>query len=212
MRNTIRTATVFAALCVAAPLAAQHHAVILTGFGGGYSALTDLNGIGGPDFRSGYAIGGSVGFQLSKAVGVHVDVAWTRALARLTEQPDLHPSFLVTGDIPGPAASFSGVEFHRYFYGAHVELRHALDAGLAPFLFLGGGFVTVAPADPRAFKTFTRPAAMLGGGLFYAMGESPIEVFVEGKVMTYRWDAGGFNRAQGDVTYAVGLSYRIPLR
>jgi hypothetical protein len=195
-----------------APLAAQHHAVILTGFGGGYAELTDLNGIGGPDFRNGYAIGGSAGFQFSKAVGVHADFAWTRATARLTEPPDVHPSFLVTGDIPGATTLLNGVEFHRYFYGAHIEVRHAVDIGLAPFFFVGGGVVTVAPAERSAFETFTRPAAMMGGGLFYAMGGSPIEMFFEGKVMLYRWDTGGFDRAQGDVTYAAGLSYRIPVR
>jgi len=212
MRHTIRTAAVLAALCAAAPLAAQDHAVILTGFGGGYAELTDLNGIGGPDFRNGYAIGASAGYQFTKAVGVHADFAWTRATAHLTEPAGVNANFLVTGDIPGPTASFNGVEFHRLFYGAHVEVRHALDVGLAPFAFLGGGFVTVVPSEPTAFETFTRPAAMLGGGVFYAMSGSPIEIFVEGKMMLYRWDAGGFARAQGDVTYAAGLSYRIPLR
>jgi hypothetical protein len=187
--------------------------VILTGFGGGYAPLTDLNGVGGPDFRNGYAVGGSIGLQFTKAVGVHADLAWTRTTARLTPGPDVHAHFLVTGDIPGPVAPLmNGVEFHRLFYGAHVEVRHALDVGLAPFLFAGGGVVTVVPAERSVFETFTTPAGMIGGGLFYAMSGSRMEMFVEGKAMIYRWNAGGFDRPQGDVTFAVGLSYRIPLR
>lgn len=212
MRHITRTVAALAGLLLAAPLAAQHRGVILTGFGGGYSELTDLNGAGGPDFRNGWALGGSLGYQFTKAVGVHADFAWTRATARLTPERDVNASFMVTGDVPGPTVPFNGVEFHRYFYGAHVEVRHALDVGLAPFMFLGGGLVTIAPAEGGAFETFTRPAAMIGGGLFYALDRSPVELFVEGKVVLYRWNAGGFDRPQGDVTYAAGLSYRFPLR
>jgi hypothetical protein len=61
------------------------------------------------------------------------------------------------------------------------------------------------------FKPFTKPAVMYGGGLFYPIPRSRIEVFGELKGLTYRWDAAGFRRTMFDVTYSVGASYRLPV-
>ena len=209
-----KTAAGVVMLLVTAPLAAQD--VVLSGFGGGYSALADLDGANGSEFRPGLTVGGATGIQLSERVGVHLDLAWSRAVAR--------------GDV-----EFAAVEFSRFFFGSHVELRFPL-AGtqLAPFMFLGGGLVIIHPersvypsanlaaAGPVAspvtwptprpsVRTFTEPAALFGVGTFYPF-KGHMDLFVEAKTVTYRWIAGGYDKTAIDLTYVVGMSYRFPLR
>ncbi len=51
---------------------------------------------------------------------------------------------------------------------------------------------------------------MYGGGVFYAIPRTRLEVFGEVKGLTYRWNMAGFHRTMFDVTYSGRLSYRIP--
>jgi hypothetical protein len=37
-------------------------------------------------------------------------------------------------------------------------------------------------------------------------------VFGEGKTLVYQWNRVGYDKTLWDVTYSVGLSYRLPLR
>jgi hypothetical protein len=53
---------------------------------------------------------------------------------------------------------------------------------------------------------------MYGGGVFYAIPRSRVEVFGEIKGMTYRWNTAGFHRTMFDVSYSAGASYRLPYR
>lgn len=188
------TSTVVAALLGAAPLVAQR-AVIFNLNGGGYNHLANLNGSGAPtaDFKPGYNLGMSVGLEFTRYLHMHGDFTFARARAR-------------------GASAFAGADFNRLFYGAHVELRYPFESGFVPFGFVGGGAVTVDQAGSTVVPTFTKPAGMMGAGFGYTIPRSNFELFGEGKTLVYQWKQTGFDKTLWDVTYSVGLSYRLPLR
>jgi opacity protein-like surface antigen len=187
------TAALAASLC-AAPLGAQR-AVVFNLNGGGYNHFANLNAKGAPtaDFKPGYNFGASVGVQFTDYIGLHGDFTFAHAQARGAE-------------------SFAGADIHRLFYGAHLELRYPFQNGVTPFAFAGGGAVTVDQAHNNQVPRFTKPAAMLGAGLGYALPRSNLEIFGEAKTLGYRWNRMGFDKTLWDVTYSVGLAYRLPLR
>jgi opacity protein-like surface antigen len=181
-------------LLAAAPLASQR-ALVLNVNGGGYTHLANLNASGAPtaDFKPGYNFGTSVGMEFTKYIALHADFTFAHAQAR-------------------GASSFSGGDIHRYFYGAHLEVRYPFESGWTPFAFAGGGAVTVDQANGSTLPTFTKPAGMFGAGFGYLIPRSKVELFAEGKSLVYKWDEAGFNKTQADVTYSVGLAYRIGLK
>jgi opacity protein-like surface antigen len=185
------TGALVATLALAAPLAAQR-AVVLNVNGGGYEHFINLNSAGAPiaDFKPGYNLGASAGIELTRYVALHGDFTFARAQAR-------------------GASAFAGADINRWFYGAHLEARYPLGAGWTPFAFAGGGAVTVEQANGTGLATFTNPAGMFGAGLGFLIPGAPVEIFAEGKGLVYKWDEMGFNRTQADVTYSVGLAYRI---
>jgi len=183
-----------AACFAAAPLAAQRTLVVNLN-GGGYTHLSNLNASGAPtaDFKPGYNFGASVGVELTRFVALHGDFTFAHAMARGT-------------------SSFTGGDIHRMFYGAHVELRYPMESGVTPFAFVGGGAVTVDQAHSGTLPTFTKPAGMMGAGFGYLLPRSRVELFGEGKGLVYKWDQAGFNKTLWDVTYSVGVAYRLDLR
>lgn len=182
-----------AAGLLAAPLGAQR-AVVFNLNGGGYDHLANLNASGTPtaDFKPGYNFGASVGYQFNQYLGLHGDFTFAQARARGT-------------------SSFTGADVHRLFYGAHLELRYPFQSGLTPFAFAGGGAVTIDQVHDSQIPVFTRPAAMLGAGLAYTLPRSRFDVFGEAKSLTYRWNRMGFVKTMWDVTYSMGLAYRLPV-
>lgn len=178
------------ALCATA-LAAQDRALIVSIYGGGADHLADLRSSPPAWFMPGYNIGASVGMQLNQYFAVHGDFTFTRNPTR-------------------GVASIAGNDVNRFFYGAHLEARYPLTRGIAPFLFAGGGAVSVDQMGVDKFSPFTRPALMYGGGLFYSIPQTNLELFGEAKGLTYRWNTAGFHRTMFDVTYSGGLSYRLP--
>lgn len=185
-------ATLAVALCAAGPLAAQN--IVLNVNGGGYTHLANLNSSGTVDFKPGYNLGGSLGLEFNKYIGLHGDFTYARASAR------------------GPSP-LSGNDFNRYFYGAHLEGRYPFSSGVTPFGFAGAGAVTVEQVGTvtTSVPRFTRFAGMAGLGLGYQPAGSRVEIFAEGKTLLYKWDVAGFDRTQADVTYSLGLAYRIAL-
>jgi hypothetical protein len=192
MRLTLRLAVggLIWALGVAT-LAAQDRTLVVSVYGGGADHLADLRPSPTAWFMPGYNVGGSVGVQLNQYFAVHGDFTFTR-----------NPTH--------GAPTFAGNDVNRFFYGAHVEARYPFANGLAPFLFAGGGAVSVDQLGIDTFEPFTRPAAMYGGGLRYAIPRTHFEVLGEVKGLTYRWNTVGFHRTMFDVTYSGGLSYRLP--
>jgi Outer membrane protein beta-barrel domain len=191
-----RMSLVLAGLALlASPAAAQDRAVVFQVLGGGYNHLANLSA-SGPEahFKTGFALGGAVGVHLNQYLAVHADFTFARNQAR-------------------GALAFAGDNVDRYFYGGHLELRYPVTASLSPFLFGGAGGVTVSQRttanQTTAFTRFTKPAGMFGAGLSYLIPGAPVELLAEGKALTYKWDAAGFNRMQWDVTYSLGFAYRL---
>lgn len=184
-------ASALACLMVTAPLTAQDRTVVLSLYGGGADHLADLQSSPHVWFMPGYNLGVSLGVQLNQYFAVHSDFTYTRNPSRGT-------------------TVFAGSDVNRFFYGAHVEARYPFTNGFAPFAFAGLGAVTVDQLGVDRFEPFTRPAVMYGGGLFYAIPRSRVEVFGEIKGLTYRWNTAGFHRTMFDVTYSAGVSYRLP--
>jgi opacity protein-like surface antigen len=193
MKRSMRfaaVATVLAALAV--PAAAQQRSLIFSVYGGGADHLADLRSSPPVWFMPGYNVGASVGLELNRYIAVHTDFTFTRNPTK-------------------GSSSFAGADVNRFFYGAHLEARYPLSIGLDPFVFGGAGAVSVDQLGLDQFKPFTRPALMYGGGVFYGIPRSRVEVFGEVKGLTYRWNAAGFRRTMFDVTYSVGASYRLPV-
>lgn len=193
MKRSMRfaaVATVLAALAV--PAAAQQRSLIFSVYGGGADHLADLRSSPAVWFMPGYNVGASVGLELTRYIAVHTDFTFTRNPTK-------------------GSSSFAGADVNRFFYGAHLEARYPLSIGLDPFVFGGAGAVSVDQLGLDQFKPFTRPALMYGGGVFYGIPRSRVEVFGEVKGLTYRWNAAGFRRTMFDVTYSVGASYRLPV-
>jgi len=195
-RYLSRTLAAVAVLALPGALAAQEqqHAFFIGVYGGGASQLTKLSASGAPsvDFKPGWSLGGTAGFDISKYFGLHGDFTYTNAQAR-------------------GATTFAGVTFRRFYYGAHLEARYPLTTGFTPYLFAGGGAVTINQTSGTEVGVFTKPAMMYGLGFSYQLPHSPLGLFIEGKNMVYKWDQGGFNRTMVDLAYVGGLSYRFPV-
>jgi opacity protein-like surface antigen len=192
-RNRLAAAAL-AALSAAAPLAAQtDRSVVIGMYGGGYEHMLDLNAVGTARFMPGYSVGATVGAQLNRYVALHGDFTFHGC------------------DVQGDA-SFAGKNFDLFFYGAHVELGYPLAGGVTPYLFLGGGAVTIDELGSAAtISPFTKPAAMFGAGLFYSFFGTRFELFAQAKDLVYRWDRGGFAPIEGYVTTTGGQTYRVEL-
>lgn len=184
-------------LAAAATLAAQElepsgakNGIFNVSFGG-YTVLNHLDAAATTDFRTGYNVDLSIGWQLTDFVGLHTDFTFARAEARGT-------------------APFAGFFFNRFFYGVHAELRKPVEYGVAPYGFVGGGAVTVVETGAEAtMQSFTRPAAMFGLGMFFEVPRSSLQMFAEGKGLVYSWKEPGYGETQWDVTYSLGLTYRF---
>jgi opacity protein-like surface antigen len=196
MKPVYRLAVTVAALfVVATPLVAQQrtHTVILSVYGGGADHLADLQSSPPVWFMPGYDLGASVGLELNRYFAVHGDFTYTR-------NPTQGRSM------------FAGSDVNRFFYGAHLEARYPLSIGFSPFAFAGVGAVSIDQLGVDQFDPFTKPAGMVGGGVFYSLPRSRVEVFGEVKGLTYKWDRAGFDRQMFDVTYSIGASYRLPVK
>jgi len=176
---------------VAAPLSAQH-AFTINMHGGGYEHLVDLNdpGAASASFKPGYNLGFGVGLEVTRSFGVYTDLTFADARAR-------------------GASSFSGSDVEEGFYGGHVEFRFPQPTGWTAYVLLGAGAVSVSQASGTVSPSFTRPAGAFGVGAGYTLPTIPVEVFVEGKTLIYKWVGFGYDRMQVDVTVSVGFSYRI---
>jgi hypothetical protein len=212
-------AALFAGGSLAAQTEQRDRSVVIGVYGGGYDRILNLHDAGRAHgaayFTPGHSFGTTVGVQLNHYVALHGDLTLTRNQAE--------------GD-----ASFAGSTFDRFFYGAHVELGYPLAGGVTPYLFLGGGAVTIEELGSGAtIGSFTKPAGMFGAGLFYSFFGTRFEVFAEVKDLVYRWDRGGFaplvgyimttggqtynvafdtgrfDRTQWDIAYTLGVSYRL---
>ncbi len=192
MELGIRIAASALVLAVAAaPLGAQQRDLVFRVYGGGADHLADFQS--GPPvwLMPGYNLGASIGIQLSQRFTLHGDFTYTRNPSR-------------------GSSSFAGSDINHFYYGAHVEARYPLGRWAA-FGFVGVGGVSVDQLGLDQFEPFTKPAAMLGGGVYFGIPHTRLEAFGQVKGITYKWNRAGFDRQMFDVTYSLGVSYRLPV-
>jgi hypothetical protein len=164
--------------------------LVLFANGGGNSSLTDLNDAGTASLETGWTGGGGVGVQLNRFIAVRGTFDYAHS------------------DTEG-ATSISGQALNRYFYGGDVHLRYPTGSGLAPYLLLGAGAVTIDNPDNAAFDRFTKFAGKGGLGLEYVLPQSNVGFFAQATTYVYDFDRNGFDKTQIDVLWTGGLSYRI---
>jgi hypothetical protein len=188
----VRSYSIAAALLLAgAPLAGQGHDVVVMLYGGGADHLADLEPSPSVWFMPGYSVGASLGYQLNRTWAVHGDFTYTRS-------PTEGSGSLAAGDV------------NRFYYGVHAEYRYPLQQW-APYVFGGAGAVSIDQLGVDTFSPTTRPALMFGGGVFYAISGTRLEITGEMKGLAYNWNMAGYDRNMFDVTYTVGFAYRFPL-
>lgn len=198
-RRIIGGLTIAAALVAAnaTPVEAQDRAVSLFARGGGFNGLTDLADGGAADFhKTGFNVGGGVGVELTRYVALRGDFTFARNELR-TDGTD-------TGD-----------ELNRYFYEAAVQLQYPTARGLKPYVFAGGGAVTVDEVGSGG-ENDTAGAGTVGLGLQYAIPGSGLGVFIEGRGWLFGTDnlnavLAPYDKTQFELAWTGGFSYRFPI-
>jgi hypothetical protein len=195
-RKQVLGALVLAA-AVIQPLGAQDRAVTLAVRGGGFNALTELNESGTADFkRVGYTVGGTLGVDLHRYVGLRGDFTFARNELQLNQVA-------------------TGSELNRYFYDAGIQLQYPTETGWMPYLFVGGGAVTLDPVG-GSNDDKTKAAGTAGLGLHYTFPGTNLGITAEGKGWLYELselngNLSPFDRTQLEVTWSAGLAYRLPI-
>jgi len=170
--------------------------------GGADSSTQDFDNNTGLDM--GYIFGGGLGIQMSRAVTLRASYTYGNAQA--------DPNALVLGTL-------ANTDFERHYYGADLQFRAANNSGFMPYLFLGGGAVTISPdtntviSSPNGVifsnESFTKPAGRGGLGFEYQLPNSGFGLYAEGAGWVYDFDHYGFNKTQWDINWGGGLTYRF---
>lgn len=195
-----RKAVAALALALAAPatLIAQgptwsRPAIVVFGQGGGNSALTDLNQAETAKLRTGWTAGGGVGLQFNQYFAVRGTFDFAKS------------------EVEGiGAGALNNQKLTQYFYGGEVQLRYPTASGIAPYVLLGAGAVTVDNTQDDSFSRFTKFTGRGGLGLEYVT-RSGVGLFAQGVAATYKLERFGFDKTQADILWTAGLSYRFQL-
>jgi opacity protein-like surface antigen len=164
--------------------------------GGGFNPLIHLDKTNDIDFKTGFNVGGGLAYHFSPYAGVRGNFNFARAEAR-QEFGTFNPVV--------------GTKFNRFLYDADLQLRYPLQGGATPYVFVGGGGITVKQDISTGPPTFTRLAGKVGLGLNYLIPNSDVGIYFEGAGWVYKFDKMGFNRTQFDTTWNGGFSYRFKL-
>jgi hypothetical protein len=165
--------------------------VVLFANGGGNNSLTDLNDAGTTSLKTGWTAGGGAGVQINRYVALRGTFDFAQA----------------KGD---NGTSFSGQNLNHYFYGGDLQLRYPTPSGLAPYVLLGAGAVTIDNPDNAAFNRFTKFAGKGGVGVEYTIPRSNFGLYAQASSYVYKFDRNGFDKTQADLLWTGGLSYRLP--
>jgi len=165
--------------------------VVLFANGGGNNSLTDLNDAGTTSLRTGWTAGGGAGVQINRYVALRGTFDFAQA----------------KGD---NGTSISGQQLNHYFYGGDLQLRYPTASGIAPYVLLGAGAVTIDNPDNAAFNRFTKFAGKGGVGLEYTIPRSNFGLYAQASSYVYKFDRNGFDKTQADLLWTGGLSYRLP--
>jgi len=169
---------------------------------GGNKSVRDLDDVTSSDFQTGYNVNGGLGIQLTRGVALRGVYTYSRSQGE-----------------GGAFSPIAGNNFNRHYYGADLQFRAWNDSGFAPYIFAGGGAVTVSPDSSSvllspsgarfANDSFTKPAARAGIGFEYQIPHSGFGLYAEGAGWAYKWDRYGFNRTEFDTNFGGGLMYRF---
>jgi hypothetical protein len=198
MRMMLGALTIATAITAGLPAsaAAQDRAVTFSVRGGGFNGLTDLADGGAADFKTvGYSVGGGLGVELTRYVALRGDFTFARNELRLD-------------------GADSGDELNRYFYELAVQLQYPTEMGLTPYVFAGGGGITVSEAGASG-DSDTNGAGTFGLGVGYTIPQTGFGLFIEGR--SWLFGADGLNslmepydRNQYELAWTGGFSYRLP--
>jgi len=184
------------ALALASPAAAQDRAVFLAARGGGYNGLSNLTDAGTSDFKKvGFDVGGGVGVQLHRNLSVRGDLTFARN--------ELRDNQVATG-----------TKFNRFFYDAALQLQYPTASGIEPYLFAGGGAVTLHEVGTSG-QNKTKAAGTFGLGFNYRIPNTQFGLFAEGKSWLYKLSGlqgtlAGVDKTQYDIAWNGGVSYKLP--
>jgi opacity protein-like surface antigen len=197
----MRSALLFVLLVlgVAVSATAQEHSLTFVARGGGFNALTNLNDASAPsDFKTGYNIGGAAVVQVNRYVGVRGDFTFARAKFR-------------------DAGSETNDHFNKLFYTGAIQLGYPTTSGFTPYLFAGGGGVTIKEKEsPSGVNVDKTKGAGVGGiGFSYRIPQTNWSLVTEGVGYLYKVNGlsgtlAGFDKTQLDVAWTGGLSYALP--
>ena len=107
----------------------------------------------------------------------------------------------------------SGIRTNRFFYDAALQLQYPTSSGFEPYVFAGGGAVTVHQVGTSG-QDKTRGAGTFGLGLNYLIPNSRFGVFAEGKSWLYKFSKmsgpfAGFDKTQLELAWSGGVSVRL---
>jgi len=163
--------------------------------GGAFSPLAHLDDGDRVKFTTGFAASGGTAYRVNRFLALRGNFTFTRSEVRDESGRPL-----------GPIATNS---FNRFLYDGDVQLRYPLHDGMTPYVFLGGGGVTVQRDVARNRAAFTTGAGKVGGGLSYQLPDSGVGLHVEFAGWIYKWDRYGYDNLQFDTTLSAGISYRF---
>ncbi len=164
-------------------------------FGGGFSPTMHLDTTGTTKFKTGWDVGGGVGYQFNRYVALRGNFLFARDAGQVVNGIDF--------------AGLNGANFDRYVYTGEVQLGYPLAGGVKPYVVLGGGGMTFKDMSAPGSATFTRGVGKAGVGLAFEVPRSNLSLFVQGNGLLYKWNQFGFDRTQFDTTWTGGLSYRF---
>lgn len=160
--------------------------------GGFISSPTDFDVARSVDYGSGFRIGGGAALQLYEHVSVRADVS--AAFGSGTD---------TTGGISEDAS------LDRLYIGVGIEYAFQPEEPAVPYLFGGGGMVSIdrkgASATSYAFD-ITEFTGLIGAGVRYGFAPN-VHAFVEGTGWVYNRAAD--DSAQFDTSVGVGIGYRF---
>lgn len=162
--------------------------------GGGFSSVNDLNDAKTANFKTGFNVGGGLGYQFNEVLGLRGTFTFARNESEGTGLPTLIKA---------------GTKVNRYLYGAELVAKLPVAGGISPYILAGGGAVTFKPDTTPEQDSFTKPAGKVGVGVNIDVPKTNVSVFAEGNGWFYQFDKFGFDKTQFDLTWSAGLSYRF---
>ncbi len=182
------------AVLAVGPLSAQDEgesALILFGSVGFLNSPQEFDVFRDVSYDGGIQVGGGIGLQLYENVTIRGDFAWVKNAGR------------------EGAPVNEDVDFQRMYSGASLEVSLPLDSGLAPYVFGGGGFVSLDRQASDYAYDVTESAGLLGGGLRYTPPGSSVQFFAQGAAWMYSNHA--VTELQTDLVLSAGIGWALPL-